>query len=490
MRRISLGLVLALTALGCGVGRDGEEGESAGNSAAAPSGAVSNTFARISTDAGKIWCRIFFPEETGTYRYGAEGPVVVYTGGNTAAWSLDGTGKTSVTDFERLVREGFVVITWHLPGTTELIDGTTYASDGTFDYRGEESLSALRDVLKFAMGSLPSADGLSLSEIAPGTMTTNVGLVGFSNGGNLSWATLDQYGSELTGLGWYVGYETPIDNEIRAVGRIHSDPDSATDATGTGFTTDDGFNPHAGSWTEGQGWSFDTGKLAYNTTSGKNMKAKFNDGTVLIIPGVIFFDGNGNAYPDHTGGNFDLNGNGLYDADEDFTFGGNPAEFGGKKKIVLPIRIREAMTGLPSQVATLEETIEYWSKREMAASIPVAAAQIPNLKTILFYSKLDHDLPAFPGNSHAHVYSGYALHMDNGLWVRLNPGLSHVEEVFSREGLTVPATFLENDPNLSKTSVRDQMHELAAPDATENYWLYLTASLNELADRTNDPSSF
>ena len=102
------------------------------------------------------------------------------------------------------------------------------------------------------------------------------------------------------------------------------------------------------------------------------------------------------------------------------------------------------------------------------------------------YSKLDHDLPAFPGNSHAHIYSGYALHVDNGLWVRLNPDQSYVEDIFSQEGLAVPATFVENDANLPKATVQNQMHDLAAPDATEHYWLYLAASLNELADRQQD----
>ena len=486
MGRTTIAMALTLAALGCGSGGGGGS-DDAEVSSGPVSGEASDTFVQIPTDVGNVWCRIFFPEEAHGYRFGTVGPVVVYTGGNTTAWSLDGTIKTSVADFERLVREGFIVITWHLPGTFESIDGTTYASDGTFDYRGDDTIAALRDVLKFAMGSLTTADGRTLKEIAPGAQISNVGLVGFSNGGNLSWATLDRYGSELTGLDWYVGYETPIDNEIRAVGRVHSDPDPGSDGTDSGFTTDDGFNPHAGTCTEAGGWDFDTDKLVYNTTSGKNMKVKFDDGTEVIIPGVIFFDGNGNAWPDHVMGNFDVNGNGKFDTSEDFQIGGNPVEIDGVKKIVLPIRVREAMSGLHWRIATGTETIEYWAKREMAASIPVAAVQVPNLRTILFYSKLDHDLPAFPGNSHAHVYSAYALHADNGLWVRLNPGLSHVEDIFSREGVAIPVSYVENAANLSKSTALGQMHELAAPDATDHYWLYLAASACELADDLFSP---
>ncbi len=477
-------MFILLATIGTIIGCDGGSGSNHEEEAAAsPTGAVANTFVQIPTDVGKIWARVFYPEGVNEYRYGTAGPVAVYIDGSTTAWSLNGSGKTSLEDFEKVVREGFVVITWHLPGTTEMIEGKTYASDGTFDYRGEDSIAALRDVLKFAMGDLSSAEGHPLTSIAPGADSDNVGVIGFSNGGNLAWATLDQHGSELSQLAWYVGYETPIDNETRGVGRIHSDPNNSTDGRETGFTTDDGFNPHAGSWTEEEGWDFDTAKLVYNTTSGKTMKFKFADGTALTLPGMIFFDGNGNNYPDQIAGSCDINGNGKFDTTEDFTIGGNPVEIAGEKKVVLPIRVREAMPNLPSQVATVTETIEYWSKREMAASIPVAAAQNPNLETILFYSKLDHDLPFFPGSPHAHIYAGYALHMDNGLWVRLNPARSYVKDLFSKEGVTIPETYAENEPNLPKSTVREVMHDLAAPDATNHYWLYLTASMNELADR-------
>lgn len=220
---------------------------------------ITNEFHQLSTDGGDIWFRIFFPTDPDDYRYEANGaPVLVYSPGSTDSMKLGGDGKTKLGNIDEVVRQGFVVIIYHFPGfsASGSVDTSVVPSresPGTFDIRGAEGIAALRDVVKFALGTQSTTEEKSIQDIVPGALATNVGMMGFSNGGNVSWAALELHGSEIAGengVQWYVGYESPTDNEFRVVGRIDGDPNSINDGRSTSFDTDDGFNPHAGTWSE------------------------------------------------------------------------------------------------------------------------------------------------------------------------------------------------------------------------------------------------
>jgi hypothetical protein len=153
---------------------------------------------------------VAWPAAVENARYHEGAPVVVeVAGGHTAGWIPEDATRS-------YVREGFVGVFFVFPGG-ETEDGRH--SGGVFDYRGPHCARALADVIRFAQGKAParreSGQEVTLRELVGYSVVTDeVGVVAQSNGGNVTIIALDEHGDELSGLAYYVGWETPVGDQV------------------------------------------------------------------------------------------------------------------------------------------------------------------------------------------------------------------------------------------------------------------------------------
>jgi hypothetical protein len=132
-------------------------------------------------------------------RYPDGAPVAVIAPGGAGA---DGLG------FEmHAAQAGFIEVRFAFPGGGH----GKFLSSGIYDNRGPESQMALRDVLLFAAGKIASSDGQKIYELVPiKVSSTNIGLVGWSNGGNIALVTMYKFAEQLSFIGWIAFYESPL----------------------------------------------------------------------------------------------------------------------------------------------------------------------------------------------------------------------------------------------------------------------------------------
>lgn len=144
-----------------------------------------------------IAVNMIFPEKP---RYGDGAPIAVIAPG--------GMGADGLTFTMHSAQAGFVEVRLAFPGGGK----SKFQSGGIYDYRGSESQVALKDVILFASGKIPDTKGRFINELLPVKVAkTNVGVVGWSNGGNVLMATLGKFPEELrTVVNWAVFYESPI----------------------------------------------------------------------------------------------------------------------------------------------------------------------------------------------------------------------------------------------------------------------------------------
>jgi len=153
-------------------------------------------------------------------RHPVGAPVVVVVPGGTSpgGHDLQCTGRPNV-----LAERGVVVVELVLPGGTSASCGVS--SDGTFDYRGQRSREALRDVLRFAAGDLDDIDGTPLKDHVNkdhvnGVLNPhNLGIYAISNGGTLSTITLGDPDLDVPDVAFWAGFENPSQH-VFPVGEI------------------------------------------------------------------------------------------------------------------------------------------------------------------------------------------------------------------------------------------------------------------------------
>jgi hypothetical protein len=92
-------------------------------------------------------------------------------------------------------------------------------SGGVYDDRGPNCLKVLRDIIRFAMGQTADASGKKISELVYPLipLANNVGLVGWSNGGNATITVAGLHGREIAGLAWIVNWESPVGDGMQNV---------------------------------------------------------------------------------------------------------------------------------------------------------------------------------------------------------------------------------------------------------------------------------
>jgi len=381
--------------------------------------------------------RIVMPVEA---RYAAEGaPVVVYVPGGTTGGGLHNTGA-------QLNTEGFIEIFFNFPGSGREDE----ISGGTYDFRGPDSLKALRDVLRFAMGDLTDVDGHTLADLT-GTIVpdyANAGITGWSNGGNATISVAGMHGDEISDLGWIVNWEfrwATACPTAEAGGRNSSFENPMTNSA---------YDPDTGVW--------DLSSLRY----------------------VEDVDIDGDAVEVLTGGlYFDLNGNESYDVGTDFLVNPYIFDLGDGKKAYYSNRIAQEAESLelypdpaPSHLPTAAETAAFWYSRNAENWFTQAVTNIPNLMFIVEASAQDHVQTAL---DHPHVLIQYeGMRSAGARFVRVNPDRSYLEEIM---GESQPdATDNDGFAIFDHMSIRDAVEPITVPTA-----MGVAAAACELADRTH-----
>jgi hypothetical protein len=261
-------------------------------------------------------------------------------------------------------------------------------------------------VLAFATGRIRSAENKPLQDYVgeARALTTNVGVVGWSAGGNRVIPAAASHGEKLSGVTWFASWESPVLSWIDG-------------GWGSRFQPNPGYDPVSGTM------NFE--RLRYTPAMPLWLWP--------ILP-VRWQPG----WP--TGGLYlDLDGNGRFNRDGDYAFRAGYRAVGGsgpaKAFYTLPV-VREARarnvfgSTWPAHIATVEEVEERDRREDVLRRIPDAVRRLPDLAVLVFESETGHVTTAA---DHPHAIAHVNAWLDAGArWVRLNPDVSYVESVMGR----------------------------------------------------------
>src|SRR5262249_38899293 len=145
----------------------------------APEKSVSTYIPSEAAGSEGLAVNVIYPTKT-RYREGA--PMAVGVPG--------GDGGSGLEVFTHAAQSGFAEVRFAFPGGGK----PGFMSGGTYDYRGPNCQTALRDVLLFAAGKSKDVEGHTIAQVVPQKMdTANVGVIGWSNGGNTAVITLAKF---------------------------------------------------------------------------------------------------------------------------------------------------------------------------------------------------------------------------------------------------------------------------------------------------------
>ena len=409
-----------------------------------PSVTLRLPFEGMGTSTGTLAVRIYLPQAS---RYPEGAPVVVYVPG------IEKIGGSLADPFAGLLTDA-IRISFLMPGGCE----NSVCSDGVFDFRGEDSLRALRDVLLFAAGEKADELGRTLSAISPITpLVHNVGVFARSLGGMIATVAAARYGDELYGhWRWLVGWENLTSDQYGELGLKHTCPVTAN------------FSPR---WVNPR----------YTAYGPITLVISYSD--VAYAPGVgLFFDGNGNGkYDLRTLPNGcltpDTDGDGVLEPTEDFPM--SPMRYKGKEyySVGATWALSQALGGKPwpPDLATPQETEEFWAVRSPVLHYDLIPASLPNLRVMLPFGVTDH---AQPPPDKPHVRQAYDGFHRNGIWVKLNPSPSYVLTL--DPALETRSDLPNNQPNWAPDDW-SAIADYAYPDDTPSE-LWWTAAVHEMAE--------
>lgn len=358
----------------------------------------------------------------------------------------DASGFVTDPDLTSL---GLIQVSYLWPGKTD--ESTGARSTGEFDYGGEQSLRALRDVIRFAAGRIPDRGRHyigSLTDVPP--LTDEVGLYAFSHAGMAAVNVLARYGGQLPGVEYLVGRENPTVDSLACLE--------------IGYRDDDGQPVHNPFYSFPA--SYSPGGLAVNYSNLRWDPAYNNPHTNFTGHPYLDLDGNGAVSP------------------ADHVFGWRVPVMFGKRyystALTQALLDNGALTllGWPVDLATPEEAAEAWRIRLSPNRYMSLSAEKPNLKVMLIFAVDDH-LQVAQDKPHIHqAFQGFRF--DAGLWVRLNPDRSYVQALLPGSGLDFPDTPANTQP-LDWL----QIDTYAYPNLGEANRLVPLAAVAEMADRAH-----
>ena len=344
---------------------------------------------------------------------------------------------------------GMIHISYLWPGKS---DPTGAKSDGTFDYGGEDSIQALRDVIRFASGQIADVDGFYMNELMAMTpLTDQVGLYAFSHPGIAAVNVMALYGDELPNVGYLIGRENPTLDALSSVELGYWDEDRRP--------VNNPLYTYPGSYTATE-IVLDYRDVRWDPT--------------YTQPG---WDYVGRAY-------LDLNGNGVLDG-SDFAFGPRIPTMYDKRyysaALTLALRESGALTeaSWPVDLATPEEARNMWPFRSSVQRYPELISQAPNLKVMLVFADRDHVQPSLDKPHIHHAYDGFSHAA--GLWTRLNPDQAYVNWVSEEIG----ATFPDNPANTEPGNWMD-IRSWSYRDILNAAKMVPLAAVAEMADRLHE----
>ncbi len=384
-----------------------------------------------------IAIKISFPESA---RYADGAPVAINVVGG-----FDGIGLNSTV--AGLTEQGFIQIGLNLPGAGFNQD----KSGGTYDYRGADSVAALRDVTRFALGRLKDIYGKTLSDLMQPLrpLADNVGIIGLSNGGNLSLCSAGIFAEQLKDLAWLVNWESPI-----GIGMPGGEAGSKNNRP----PINPAYNPDTGEW--------DLSTLSYDST----------------IP--IKSDP---QHPLKGGLYFDLNHNHQADPGTDFiptplTFADLPENTTTKTKVYYSERLTDYAIAHnlyqgrpPAHLSSLSECENFWYWRNGAQWIKNIVATNPKIRFLVIASEKDHVQTAA---DHPHILIQYdAFREAKAQFVRINPDASYIN-LLTTEPLSNPPADNNAGARFDHLSIRNALEPETISMTTS-----VLAAACEMADR-------
>ena len=373
---------------------------------------------------GDIAVRVTLPDEP---RYKEGAPVVVYT--PTFFTPENKFGKADWVN-----EQGFILVEFIWPGIQDPQVGVK--SDGTFDYGGEDSMQAFRDVILFALNEKKNTNDEFLSDISyVEPLSDNVGLYAFSHPGIAATNVLAFYSEELENVKYFVGRENPTIDKLSSVevGQFEGDKKI--------------LNPY---YHYSEDYSSSDLSINYST-----VHYDFSSDTIY----------------------FDANGNGKLDSLE-YVLGERVPQMFGKRfystDLTQALLDNDALNSStwPEDLATVDDTKEVWPLRETPESYPALAGS--DIHVMLVFAETDHVQPA---RDKPHIHQAYDGFTDAGLWVRLNPDSVYVAAVSQKFSDVVPDNVANTEPSEWNT-IEDWAYPNVLP-----LNLVPQAAIDEMADR-------
>lgn len=326
---------------------------------------------------------------------------------------------------------GIIEITFAFPGGE--VSGRR--SGGTYDQRGPLSLLALADVVEFAIGRTRLADGRSLSDcLAYPALSNNVGLVGWSRGGDATIDVLARFPNQTRGIAWIVTHESP---------------------------------------------GFDSAMLGEITlrSGATYAPADYVPGTCALLACEVQYPGlrSSTSRAGTVSLYLDRDGSGRMEGTEPAI----PATLlAGSTRRVFSMSATEAAStnGVfgarwPASIATVAEARAHWAWRDVRNNLADLLSAHPGLAVMLHATSEDH---AQSSPDHAHVALVYnTLQLGGARWVRINPDAAYTA--------SVAASLPDNDANAPLPS---DLTSWLIPEASSNDTKIVQAGLYELTDRT------
>jgi hypothetical protein len=297
-----------------------------------------------------------------------------------------------------LTDEGFINVGYLWPGK-KMPEGT--ASDGEFDYGGEDSIRALKDVIAFMSGSKTNNEGFMLDELIGITpLYEHSGIFAFSHPGIAMVNAMALYASELPNVSYLIARENPTDDIFSSVELGYWENDLRVE--NPLYNYEDNYDPT---------------QIEIDYSS-----AKYD------------FDLD-RAY-------FDLNNNNTPD-ENDHILGTRIPTMYDKRFYSIEMTKALAVNGLkeqgwPNDLATVEETEELWPFRTCIDNYPLLNE---SLHVMLVFSSSQHVQAGQDAPSVHQALDGYG---NAGIWFRINPDEAYIHE---HEAGNKPVKYEEHDAN-------------------------------------------
>ncbi|MBT6325730.1 MAG: hypothetical protein HOJ35_07160 [Bdellovibrionales bacterium] len=341
-----------------------------------------------------------------------------------------------------------------LPSRCINIDEEMKCSDNIKDFGGKLSQMAIRTGLRFLLGDRKDGDGKYITDLIANADIDNVGMFAFSHPGMLLMTTLANWGSYVDRLAYIVKRENPTQSMFVSVELGDADQHSKS-------------NPL---YSLSDNYSSDYIEIDYSSV-------KWDD--------------------DSSAPYFDLDDDSSYN-NKDFLLGTRvpEAEFKGETKKLYSLELISSIEDkgiiLPENIATASELKTFWDGRvtigndfdgNFINSYKKVAKDLPNLKQMIVFSAPQHVQNCKDAPTVHQAFDGFNSY---DLWVRINPDLEYVRQVYMNSELDYYAAYHpDNDANDEPSDWTDIEDFAYIPKAQGHGSMVALAALAEMIDRTN-----